>query len=89
MRAKPLWTDALILQFPMWWFSMPAILKGWVDRVYACGFSYGVGEHSRQKCGECYGEGTFKGKRAMLVVTVGGWAAREKALLLHIGKVRQ
>ena len=27
------WADALILQFPMWWFTMPAILKGWVDRV--------------------------------------------------------
>src|ERR1700730_8633409 len=24
--------DVLILQFPMWWYTMPAILKGWVDR---------------------------------------------------------
>src|SRR3954451_12494045 len=46
---KLLWADVLILQFPLWWFSMPAILKGWVDRVYACGFAYGVGEHSDKR----------------------------------------
>ena len=67
--------DMLILQFPLWWFSMPAILKGWVDRVYAYGFGYGVGEHSLRKWGDRYGEGTFKGKRAMLIVSTGGWAA--------------
>jgi NAD(P)H dehydrogenase (quinone) len=67
--------DAVILQFPLWWFSMPAILKGWVDRVYACGFAYGVGEHSDTHWGDRYGEGTLAGKRAMLVVTTGGWAS--------------
>ena len=36
---KLLWADALILQFPLWWFAMPAILKGWVDRVFAYGFA--------------------------------------------------
>ena len=36
------WADAVLLQFPLWWFSMPAILKGWVERVYAYGFAYGV-----------------------------------------------
>ena len=67
------WADALILQFPLWWFSMPAILKGWVDRVFAYGFAYGVGEHSDKRWGDRYGDGTLKGKRAMLVVTAGGW----------------
>ncbi|BAL95732.1 NAD(P)H-dependent oxidoreductase [Rubrivivax gelatinosus] len=74
-QAKLRWADALILQFPLWWFSMPAILKGWVDRVYACGFAYGVGEHSDTHWGDRYGEGTLAGKRAMLVVTTGGWAS--------------
>ena len=72
-QAKLLWADALILQFPLWWFSMPAILKGWIDRVYSHGFAYGVGEHSQIRWGDRYGEGTLAGKRAMLVVTVGGW----------------
>jgi NAD(P)H dehydrogenase (quinone) len=66
--------DLVIFQFPMWWFSMPAIMKGWFERVYAYGFAYGVGEHSEQRWGERYGEGAFRGKRAMLVVTTGGWA---------------
>ena len=67
------WADVLILQFPLWWFTMPAILKGWVDRVFAYGFAYGVGEHSDTRWGDRYGEGTLAGKRAMLIVTVGGW----------------
>jgi NAD(P)H dehydrogenase (quinone) len=66
--------DLVIFQFPLWWFSVPAIMKGWFDRVYAYGFAYGVGEHSEQRWGERYGEGAFRGKRAMLVVTTGGWA---------------
>lgn len=70
---KLLWADVLILQFPLWWFSMPAILKGWVDRVFAYGFAYGVGEHSDKRWGDRYGDGTLKGKRAMLLVTAGGW----------------
>jgi NAD(P)H dehydrogenase (quinone) len=72
-HEKLLWADALILQFPLWWFTMPAILKGWVDRVYAYGFAYGVGEHSDKRWGDRYGEGTLAGKRAMLLVTTGGW----------------
>ena len=71
--AKLLWADTLILQFPLWWFAMPAILKGWVDRVFAYGFAYGVGEHSDKRWGDRYGEGTLMGKRAMLIVTAGGW----------------
>ncbi|KDB09617.1 Ribosyldihydronicotinamide dehydrogenase (quinone) [Burkholderia sp. lig30] len=72
-QAKLEWADAVILQFPLWWFSMPAILKGWVERVYAYGFAYGVGEHSDTHWGDRYGEGALAGKRAMLIVTTGGW----------------
>lgn len=35
--------DALIMIFPVWWWSMPAILKGWIDRVWGYGFAYGEG----------------------------------------------
>lgn len=70
---KLLWADTLILQFPLWWYAMPAILKGWVDRVYAYGFAYGVGEHSDKRWGDRFGEGRLAGKRAMLIVTAGGW----------------
>lgn len=72
-QEKLLWADVLILQFPLWWYAMPSILKGWVDRVYAYGFAYGVGEHSDKHWGDRFGEGTLAGKRAMLIVTTGGW----------------
>ena len=51
---------------------MPAILRS-VDRVYSFGFAYGVGEQSETRWGDRYGEGTLAGKRAMLLVTTGGW----------------
>ncbi len=64
--------DALILAFPMWWFGMPAILKGWIDRVWAFGLAYGYrGAGNAYR----YGEGGFAGKRALLAVSIGGPAA--------------
>lgn len=71
--AKLQWADAIIFHFPLWWYSMPAILKGWVDRVFACGFAYGVGEHSDAKWGDRFGEGSLAGKRGMVITTTGGW----------------
>jgi NAD(P)H dehydrogenase (quinone) len=72
-QEKLRWADVVLFQFPLWWFTMPAIMKGWFDRVYAYGFAYGVGEHSDQHWGDRYGEGSFAGKRAMLIVSTGGW----------------
>ncbi|QMV14313.1 NAD(P)H-dependent oxidoreductase [Vibrio spartinae] len=68
-QQKLLAADAVIFHFPLWWFGMPAILKGWIDRVYAYGFAYGYqGKGNRYR----YGDGIFKGKRAILSVMVGG-----------------
>ena len=58
------WCDVLILQFPLWWFGLPAILKGWVDRVFAMGRIYGGGQW--------YDQGYFRGKKAFCSVTLGG-----------------
>ncbi|MDD1497058.1 NAD(P)H oxidoreductase [Agrobacterium sp. CNPSo 3708] len=33
--------DATVLFFPVWWWSMPAILKGWIDRVWAQNWAFG------------------------------------------------
>ena len=54
----------LIFQFPLWWFGLPAILKGWVDRIFAMDRIYGGGRW--------FDEGYCKGKRAMLSLTTGG-----------------
>jgi NAD(P)H dehydrogenase (quinone) len=68
-QRKLLAADAVILQFPLWWFGMPAILKGWVDRVFAYGLAYGFKDAGNRYR---YGEGGFKGKRALLSIAVGG-----------------
>ena len=33
--------DALAYVFPLWWYSMPAMLKGYIERVWNYGFAYG------------------------------------------------
>jgi NAD(P)H dehydrogenase (quinone) len=60
---KLLAADLVIFQFPIWWFSMPAILKGWIDRVLVYGLFT-----SRQR----YDAGIFAGRRAIVSVTAGG-----------------
>ncbi|RSL51414.1 hypothetical protein CEP53_008457 [Fusarium sp. AF-6] len=72
-QEKLKWADFVIFQFPLWWYSPPAILKGWVERVLSLGFGYGIGEHNETHWGDRYGEGILLGKRAMVVVTLGGW----------------
>lgn len=71
-QEKLLWADVIIFQFPFWWFGMPAILKGWIERVYAFGFAYGTGRYGGKYWGNRYGDGTLKGKKAMLSITIGG-----------------
>jgi len=56
--------DVLVLQFPIWWLGMPAIMKGWIDRVFAIGRTYGGGRW--------FDRGIMRGKKAMLAVTIGG-----------------
>ncbi len=58
------WCDTMIWQFPLWWFGLPAVFKGWVDRVFAMGRVYGGGR--------IYENGFFRGKRALLSLTTGG-----------------
>ncbi len=55
------WADHLIFQFPLWWFSVPVILKGWFDRVLVKGFAYDTGKIMR--------DGLLKGKKASLILT--------------------
>lgn len=61
---KLLWCELLILQFPLWWFSVPAMMKGWIDRVFVNGTVYGGG-------GRRFDNGGLKGRRAMLAMTTG------------------
>ena len=65
-QQKVEWCDLMIWQFPLWWFSVPGILKGWVDRVFAMGRFYGNDK--------LYANGVFKEKKALLSLTTGGLA---------------
>ncbi|XP_053368588.1 NAD(P)H dehydrogenase [quinone] 1-like isoform X1 [Clarias gariepinus] len=56
--------DLIIFQFPVYWFSIPAIMKGWMDRVLTSGFAYTIEN--------LYDNGMFKNKKAMLSFTTGG-----------------
>lgn len=38
------WCDALVLVYPTWWAGQPAMLKGWIDRVWVSGVAYDLPE---------------------------------------------
>ncbi|KAJ6245918.1 nad p h oxidoreductase-related [Anaeramoeba flamelloides] len=62
---KVAWSDLVILQFPIYWFSMPGIMKNWVDCVFARGFAYGGDVGILEN-------GGFKGKKLLISMTTGG-----------------
>ncbi|QTD30699.1 NAD(P)H-dependent oxidoreductase [Pseudomonas fluorescens] len=61
---KLLKANLVIFSFPIYWFSMPAIMKGWIDRVLVSGVCYGGKRF--------YDRGGLTGKKAMLAITIGG-----------------
>jgi NAD(P)H dehydrogenase (quinone) len=61
--GKIMSASVLILQFPLWWSGPPAILKGWMDRVFVYG---GLYTGSR-----LHDSGFCRGKKALLSVTTG------------------
>lgn len=56
--------DLLVLTFPIFWFSVPAILKGWIDRVFLSGPIYGGRRF--------YDRGGMAGRRALVGASLGG-----------------
>ena len=57
--------DLLVFSYPLWWFGMPGILKGWVDRVFASGRIYGGVKIYEGGLGQAQ-------KRALVLLTTGG-----------------
>jgi NAD(P)H dehydrogenase (quinone) len=56
-------SDVLIFIYPVWWFAMPAIVKGYIDRVFTQGFAFSMdGERL---------EGLLKGKKVVIINTTG------------------
>lgn len=57
--------DVIVLVFPMWWGSVPAIMKGWIDRTLFHGVAWDVEGF------QMFNNGLLKGKKAFCVVTTG------------------
>jgi len=55
--------DTLIFIFPIWWSAMPAMLKGYIDRVFSLKFAYDITEDGVI--------GLLKGKKVVLISTTG------------------
>lgn len=59
-QAALVGADIIVLQFPFYWYSVPAILKKWIDDVLNYGFAYGsTGDK-------------LHGKQFLLSITIGG-----------------
>ena len=56
--------DALVLVFPVYWWSFPALLKGWVDRVFTTDWAYSLDAKSNSR-------GHLSGTPVMLIGTGG------------------
>lgn len=56
--------EIVLFVTPIWWLSVPAILKGWFDRVLAMGVAWDGGK--------IYHNGLLRGKQAMIIAAAGG-----------------
>jgi NAD(P)H dehydrogenase (quinone) len=57
------WADHVVFIYPTWWIDRPAILKGYIDRVFSYGFAYAYGENGVK--------GLLTGKSATVFTTTG------------------
>lgn len=69
------WADILIFIYPIWWYDRPAILKGWIDRVFTFGFAYGPSPHGIT--------GLLKQSQAVVFQTAGSGEEKFKSLGGH------
>ncbi len=73
--------DVIIFISPLWWSSVPAMLKGWFDRVLAMGFAWDSGKF--------YENGLLRGKQAMMIMSAGHPAQYYSAGGQHKASVEQ
>src|SRR3990167_3338077 len=66
---------------PIWWFGVPAIMKGWFDRVLAMGVAWDGGQ--------IYENGLLRSKQAMFIGPAGGPAAYYKSDGRHRATIQQ
>ena len=59
------WADKIVFIYPIWFSSMPSLLKGWIDRVMTPGFAYNMKSFFRH-------DGHLAGRPAELIMTSDG-----------------
>lgn len=66
------WADLLVIAYPTWWGAAPALLKGFIDRVFLPGFAFRYRENSK------FWDKLLAGRSARLLVTMDtpGWYYR-------------
>lgn len=57
------WAEGLVLVYPIWWHAMPAVLKGWIDRVFQFGFAFRSDSNGVQ--------GLLTHRKALILATAG------------------
>ncbi|MEW6668480.1 MAG: NAD(P)H-dependent oxidoreductase [Thermodesulfobacteriota bacterium] len=62
-QARVSGAEGLAFIYPLWWSSMPAMLKGWIDRVFSLGFAYAFSQEGPI--------GLLKHRKALLITTCG------------------
>jgi NAD(P)H dehydrogenase (quinone) len=62
-QEKVVWADILFFIFPIWWWSPPAILKGWLERVLCLDFAF---RYDIKRSGYV---GTLQDRRAVIIST--------------------
>lgn len=60
-HEKVKWADTLIFVYPLYWWSVPGIMKNWIDRILSMGFAYGM-----------KGQASLKPRKGMIMYTTGG-----------------
>ncbi|MDX1654274.1 MAG: NAD(P)H-dependent oxidoreductase [Candidatus Competibacteraceae bacterium] len=63
-QADMAWAQGLVFIYPIWWFGPPAILKGWIDRVFVRGFAFDFTKEGMK--------GLLGHEKALVLTTLGG-----------------
>lgn len=63
-QAAIAWAQHIVFVYPIWWGAMPALLKGFIDRVFLPGFAFNYREGSR------FWDRMLSGRSAHLFVTM-------------------
>ncbi|MBF6032402.1 NAD(P)H-dependent oxidoreductase [Pseudomonas sp. P155] len=63
-QSDILWAEHLTLVYPIWWGGIPALLKGFFDRVFLPGFAF------KYRKGKAFPDKLLKGRTAHLLVTM-------------------